>query len=104
MHSALTDKLPSSEKESDQELTDLFKSNTNIEQKVSKQDKREEQRNKALHTKSQAGRTQKARSSATGLEGQTLWAPAELCTAWKQGGGKEKGGGDEREQGVTETM
>lgn len=44
-------------------------------------DKRREQRNKALHTKSQAGRTQKARPPAARLEGQTLRTPGELYTA-----------------------
>lgn len=65
-------------------------------------DKREEQRNKALHTKSQAGRTQKARPPAARLEGQTLRTPVELYTAWREGGGRgeeERGGGEEREKG-----
>lgn len=62
-------------------------------------DKIEEQRNKALHTKSQAGRTQKARPPAARLEGQTLRTPAELYTAWREGGGK---GEEERRDEETE--
>lgn len=49
-----------------------------------------DKKKKALHTKSQAGRTQKTRPPATWFEGHSLRATAELYTACGTKRGKEK--------------